>query len=47
MTLSQFADLVEAMRNAQKAYFSNRTSENLVKAKTAEQEVDKIIKTIK
>ncbi len=41
MSQNQFASLVLQMRQAQKSYFANRSSENLDRAKSLEYQVDK------
>jgi len=43
-TTSEFVMLVLAMRNAQKEYFSYKTTENLNVAKALEKEVDEAVK---
>lgn len=47
MTFSDFAGLVEAMRDAQKAYFKTRSKEALIESKQIEARVDKAILAIK
>ena len=43
MTTGEFADLVEQMRNAQKAYFRMHSAAKLEESKTLEKKVDKIL----
>lgn len=40
MTYEEFVDLVMSMRSAQRAYFHNRTMDNLKNAKALERSVD-------
>ena len=43
MTTGEFADLVEKMRNAQRAYFRTHSAAKLEESKTLEKKVDKIL----
>lgn len=45
MTVGEFAELVEKMREAQKKYFRMRTSEALQISKQYEKQVDEQLKT--
>lgn len=40
MDILEFVDLVDQMRAAQMSYFSNRTKDNLMRAKSLERSVD-------
>ena len=44
MTVGEFAELVEKMREAQKEYFKKRTSETLRISKQFEKQVDEHLK---
>lgn len=44
MTVGEFAELVEKMREAQKEYFKKRTSETLQISKRYEKQVDEQLK---
>ena len=44
MTVGEFAELVEKMREAQKEYFKKRTSETLKISKQYEKQVDEQLK---
>ena len=44
MTVGEFAELVEKMREAQKEYFRKRTSETLQISKQLEKQVDEQLK---
>lgn len=44
MALIDFAESVESMREAQKAYFKTRSKEDLVKSKEREKRVDDLVK---
>lgn len=44
MNYEQFAELVRAMREAQKAYFKKRYTDDLVNSKKLEERVDKALK---
>ena len=46
MEKREFVKLVSEMRNAQKAYFRDRSSTNLTQAKTLERRVDEEIRNI-
>jgi hypothetical protein len=46
MTLEEFAELVEKMRDLQKKYFRDRDADTLLAAKAKEAEVDRVIKRI-
>jgi len=46
MTKEQFAQKVKAMRDAQKAYFANRTRSNLNKSIVLEKDIDKQVDKI-
>jgi len=41
--MKEFFELVKKMREAQNAYFKNRTQSNLIAAKTAEKKVDEVL----
>lgn len=43
MTVGEFANLVEKMRQAQKKYFSIRSQKSLEEAKALEQQVDALL----
>ena len=43
MTTGEFADIVFAMREAQKEYFKYRSNEALKRSKELEKQVDKIL----
>lgn len=43
MTTGEFADLVEQMRNAQKAYFRTHSAAKLEESKALEKKVDKVL----
>ena len=44
MTTGEFADLIKAMRDAQKEYFKTRSTAALNKSKELEKQVDTILK---
>lgn len=44
MTHEQFAELVRAMREAQKAYFKTKYRDDLIASKKLEERVDKALK---
>lgn len=44
MSYQEFTNLTLQMRNAQRAYFANRTTDNLENAKRLEAQVDKILR---
>lgn len=46
MDLIELAKKVQEARTAQKAYFSNRTVQNLEKSKQLERELDKVVEEI-
>jgi flagellar basal body-associated protein FliL len=46
MTTLELARRVKAVRDAQKAYFRDRTGEDLEESKRLERELDKIVKEI-
>ena len=47
MTTGQFADIVFAMREAQKEYFKYRSNEALKRSKELEKQVDSILLSLK
>jgi hypothetical protein len=47
VTFADFAGLVEAMREAQRAYFKARSKESLIASKQLESRVDKAILLLK
>lgn len=47
MNLIELAELVAQMREAQKRYFANRTTDNLQKSKALEAQVDKAVAAIR
>lgn len=46
MNAKEFFSLVTEMRNAQKTYFRNRTTENLQRSKDLERQVDNEIRRV-